>query len=85
MLDLETTGLSTTQDRIIEIGLVKRLSDGTVEEFSCLINPEMARPEEATKVHSITDEMVSIPSGSVTRAETSTVDSPSGAIVAGVM
>jgi DNA polymerase-3 subunit epsilon len=59
MLDLETTGLSTSQDRIIEIGLVKRLSDGTVEEFSCLIHPEMAIPEEATKVHSITDEMVS--------------------------
>lgn len=58
MLDLETTGLSTTDDRIIEIGLIKRLEDGSVEEFSCLVNPEIPIPEDATKIHSITDEMV---------------------------
>jgi len=59
MLDLETTGLSTSQDRIVEIGLVKRLADGTIEEFSCLVNPELPIPQLASDIHSITDDMVS--------------------------
>jgi len=56
--DLETTGLDVVSDRICQIGAVKILPDGTVEEKKLLINPIIPIPAEATEVHKITDEMV---------------------------
>ena len=57
--DLETTGLSKSEDRIVQFGAVRYNSDGTVEEFNYLINPEMPISEGATQVHGITDADVS--------------------------
>ena len=56
--DLETTGVDTSKDRIVEISMIKIMPDG--EEFvrTRKINPEMPIPPEATAVHGITDEDV---------------------------
>lgn len=59
--DLETTGTSVTADRIVQIAAVKiddnyNIIPGTQKKL--LINPGIAIPAGATKVHGITDEMV---------------------------
>jgi DNA polymerase-3 subunit epsilon len=56
--DLETTGVSITQDRIVQIGAVKLNPDGTQEEKNVLVNPTIPIPEEASEVHGIKDEDV---------------------------
>lgn len=56
--DLETTGVDTAKDRIVEISMVKIAVDGTKTVKTRRINPEMHIPEEATAVHGITDEDV---------------------------
>lgn len=56
--DLETTGVSTADDRIVSIAVKKYLPDGSVEDKYMLINPERPIPEGATQVHGISDEMV---------------------------
>lgn len=57
-LDLETTGLNISRDRIVDITLLKVYPDGREESKTKLINPEMPIPEESTKIHGITDEKV---------------------------
>lgn len=58
VIDLETTGVSITSDRIVQIGAIK-IVDGIIkEEKNVLINPEMDIPEGATEVHGITNEDV---------------------------
>lgn len=56
--DLETTGVDLANDRIVSIGTVKWMPDGTTEESNTLVNPEVSIPKEATEVHKITNEMV---------------------------
>lgn len=56
--DLETTGLSVTQDRIVQIGYIKVMPNGAEEEGNILINPERHIPKEVSDIHHITDEMV---------------------------
>lgn len=56
--DLETTGLNITQDRIVEISVIKVFPDGHEEEKTRRLNPEMHIPEQATAVHGITDDDV---------------------------
>ncbi len=56
--DLETTGVDTVHDRIVEISLVKIGVDGEKVVKTRRINPEMSIPPEATAVHGITDEDV---------------------------
>ena len=56
--DLETTGVDTATDRIVEISLVKIGVDGSKSVKTRRINPERHIPEEATEVHGITDEDV---------------------------
>ena len=56
--DLETTGLSVTHDRIVQLGYIKVLPNGVEEEGNLLFNPEMHIPEESSAVHHITDDMV---------------------------
>lgn len=58
--DLETTGTSTTQDRIVQIAATKvdPQNEAGWEMKKMLINPGMPIPPGATKVHGITDEMV---------------------------
>lgn len=56
--DTETTGLSSTTDRIIEIGAVKFDKDGIKDKFETLINPQKPIPPECTEINHITNEMV---------------------------
>jgi DNA polymerase-3 subunit epsilon len=57
-LDLETTGLRISMDRIIELALIRFGTNGDVLERVRRFNPEMPIPKEATAVHGITDEDV---------------------------
>ena len=57
-MDLETTGLSLSVDRIVEIGLLKVHPDRKEEIFSNLVNPEIPIPEEVIAIHGITNEDV---------------------------
>ena len=56
--DLETTGVDTANDRIVEISMVKVDVDGAKSVKTRRINPEMHIPEVATAVHGISDEDV---------------------------
>jgi len=59
VVDLETTGLDPTADRIIEIGAV-RYQDGQEKEvFETLVNPDIPIPDFITKLTGITDKDVS--------------------------
>ena len=58
VFDLETTGLSPTRDRIVEIAAVHVDLDGTVTRFQSLVNPGCPIPYAASRVHNITDAMV---------------------------
>src|SRR5688572_14845417 len=57
-LDLETTGLSLTHDRIVELAVIKIAPGGDVLERVRRFNPGMPIPAEASAVHGITDEDV---------------------------
>lgn len=57
-LDLETTGVNLVTDRIVEIGVVKVMPDGTELRKRRLLNPQMPIPAEASAVHGIMDGMV---------------------------
>ena len=56
--DLEATGISPENDRIVDIAMVKRNPDGTETAYSSLVHPGMPIPREASAVHHITDDMV---------------------------
>ena len=56
--DLETTGVDTAKDRIVEISMVKVMPDGEEIVRTRLINPQMHIPADATAIHGITDEDV---------------------------
>lgn len=56
-LDLETTGLSPKQDRIIEIGAVKVENNQITEVYSTFVNPHMAIPPRIRQLTGITTEM----------------------------
>lgn len=56
--DLETTGVDTARDRIVEISMIKVMPDGEEITRTRRLNPEMPIPPEATAVHGITDEDV---------------------------
>ena len=53
--DLETTGIKIGRDRIVQIGIVRLLVDGTRTSYQTLVNPGIPIPAEATAVHGITD------------------------------
>ena len=56
--DLETTGINIVVDRIVEISYLKIFTDGTEEQKTQRINPEMPIPDKSTVIHGITDEDV---------------------------
>ncbi len=57
-IDLETTGVHISNDRIVEIAIVKILPDSTNQVKRKLINPLMPIPAGSSAIHGITDEMV---------------------------
>lgn len=57
-IDLETTGVSLSTDRIVEIAIIKLLPDDTRQVKRKLINPQMPIPKSSSDIHGITDEMV---------------------------
>lgn len=57
-LDIETTGLDSRSDEIIEIGAVRFNSRRIEDEFSTLINPGRTIPGFITKLTGITNAMV---------------------------
>lgn len=56
--DLETTGVDTSRDRIVEISLIKIMPDGEQIIKTRRINPTIPIPKEASDVHHITDDDV---------------------------
>tara|TARA_B100000131_G_scaffold15115_1_gene15476 strand:+ start:6654 stop:7394 length:741 start_codon:yes stop_codon:yes gene_type:complete len=57
-IDVETTGLSHTKDKIVKLNLAKLTTDLEVIDGSRLLNPGMPIPAEATAINNITDDMV---------------------------
>ncbi len=51
--DLETTGLDTSKDRIVEIGFVRLYPDGRRDQLQKRCDPGIDIPEGATKIHGI--------------------------------
>ena len=58
IFDLETTGVDTQKDRVVQLAFLKVGTGGEKTELVSLVNPEMSIPEEASEVHGITDEDV---------------------------
>jgi DNA polymerase-3 subunit epsilon len=56
--DLETTGISVSKDRIVEISILKVFPNGNKESKTWLVNPEMEIPPQVIAVHGITNEKV---------------------------
>ena len=56
--DTETTGLSASSDRIIEIGAVKFDKNGIIDKFETLVNPQKNISSECTAINHITNEMI---------------------------
>jgi DNA polymerase-3 subunit epsilon len=57
-IDLETTGVNLSTDRIVEIAIVKLMTDGTRLVKRKLLNPQIPIPQSSSDIHGITDEMV---------------------------
>jgi DNA polymerase-3 subunit epsilon len=55
-IDLETTGINVSTDRIIEIAIIKIMPDGSRLSKVKRINPGIPIPEESSQIHGITDE-----------------------------
>lgn len=58
VFDLETTGLNSRDERIIEIGAVKLKNREVVEEFRTFVDPERPLSAETTNLTGITEEMI---------------------------
>lgn len=57
-LDVETTGLSVSADRIVEMSILKVKPDGSQEQKTRRFNPGRPIASQATEVHGITDQDV---------------------------
>lgn len=56
IFDLETTGLSISSDRIIQLAFVKYFPSGLSQQKDYYINPEIEIGQEATEIHGLTNE-----------------------------
>ena len=56
--DLETTGISIVNDRIVEISVLKIEKNGEEISKTWLVNPTIPIPRIVSSIHGITDEMV---------------------------
>ena len=57
-IDLETTGVNLSTDRIVEIAIIKIIPDGTKISKQKILNPQMPIPKSSSAIHGITDEKV---------------------------
>ncbi len=57
-IDLETTGINLSIDRIVEIAIVKIFPDGSKQVKRKIINPQIPIPKVSSDMHGFTDEMV---------------------------
>jgi DNA polymerase-3 subunit epsilon len=58
-IDLETTGINVSTDRIVELSVLKISPNGKEEWMTTRVNPEMAIPPKSTAIHGIKDEDIS--------------------------
>jgi len=58
VFDIETTGLSSTRDKIIEIAAVKIIGGSITERYQSFINPGESLSQFTTELTDITDEML---------------------------
>ncbi len=56
--DLETTGVNITQDRIVEIAVIKLMPNGDILEKKNLVNPTIPIPAESSAIHGIQNDDV---------------------------
>ena len=56
--DIETTGLNSRRDSIVEIGALRFNRQGIIGAYSQLIDPGFPMPAEAGRVNNITDSML---------------------------
>ena len=56
IFDIEATGLSISNDRIVEIAIIKIAPDGSRTEFLKRVNPGIPIPKEVSEIHGIYDE-----------------------------
>lgn len=56
--DLETTGINVTQDRIVEIAVIKVMPNGEIIRKSNIVNPTIPIPAESSAIHGISNEDV---------------------------
>ena len=54
-IDLETTGINVSSDRIVEISALKISPNGNEQWMTSLVNPEMPIPPKVTAIHGISD------------------------------
>jgi DNA polymerase-3 subunit epsilon len=55
VIDLETTGISPQNDRVVELSVLKILPSGKTKHLTRRVNPGIPIPAEATAIHGITD------------------------------
>lgn len=58
IIDIETTGLSPSAEKITEIAIIIHDDKNVIEEFSTLINPERKIPYRITQITGINSKMV---------------------------
>ena len=57
-LDLETTGLDSSRDKVTEIAIIIKMSDGTRKTYETFVNPGVSVPAHITDITGIDDSML---------------------------
>lgn len=57
-IDLETTGIRLSKDKIIEVGLLKVKDSHVIDTFSCVINPDVQIDEKILELTKISEKEI---------------------------